>query len=73
MESKRLIERVTMLIAQGEEVLSTQRRDSYREFVDSGKFTGFRSASLSFINMIYGTNSSYYKEFDRLVNYEYPK
>ena len=39
----------------------------YGEWVDEGKFRGFRSAVLSFIERVYGVEHSHYKEFYRRV------
>jgi len=36
--------------------------------VDGAEIKGFRSASLSFIDRIYGANHTYFKEFDNNTN-----
>ena len=40
--------------------------------VDNGKFRGFRSASLSFLERIFGASQTYYKEFIEHVTINWP-
>lgn len=51
-------------------MLKTQHSDSQGIyiFVDSGKMRGFRAASLSFIELLYSPNHSYYKEFNKVTD-----
>jgi hypothetical protein len=64
MNTSDLIKRVDQLIEQGKAVLASKREKvpSY-PFVDSGKFPGFRSGALSFVERVYGTQHSHYNEF----------
>ncbi len=70
MDLKDLSIRVSQLIDMGQQVLSTRHRiqDDSREWVDTGKMKGFRSASLSFIERLYNKAHSYYVEFFTVVN-----
>ncbi|HDH27868.1 MAG TPA: hypothetical protein ENH13_01900 [Euryarchaeota archaeon] len=54
----------------GQQVLSTRHRIQHdtREWVDTGKMKGFRSASLSFIERLYDKGHSYYIEFFTSIN-----
>lgn len=66
MNTSDLIKRVDQLIEQGEAVLATRVRQPHSgESVDFGKWVGFRSAALSFIERAYGPAQSHYKEFNR--------
>ena len=65
MQPKDLSKRVVQLIEQAEKVLATKKTSQYlADFVDSGAMAGLRASTLSFIAMTYGTNHSYYSEFD---------
>ncbi|MBN1362553.1 MAG: hypothetical protein JW993_18290 [Sedimentisphaerales bacterium] len=82
MMKERLLERVDELIAMGNAVLKTRRRDTYDggwdpfsgqttrrtgpEHVDDGKMTEFRTASLSFIRQVYDEQHPHFKEFYRI-------
>ena len=69
MKKEELIARIEHLIQQGKEVLATtQYIELYGTFVNSGKQMGFRTASLSFIKLLYGENHIYYNDFDKRVN-----
>lgn len=58
-----LVKRVDQLITMGQEVLATRRHmDWGGDFIDSGLMGGFRSASLSFIERIYGSNHPHFSE-----------
>ncbi|WP_077531137.1 hypothetical protein [Vreelandella utahensis] len=58
-----LVNRVDELLAMGKEVLTTRRRSDFGgEFVDSGLMSGFRSASLSFVERIYGSTHPHFSE-----------
>lgn len=68
MNVNNLTTRVDQLIELGNNVLKTTRVDrSSTEWVDLGKMKGFRAAALSFIEMLYGTAHSYYKELDKVT------
>ena len=68
-----LIRRVNQLLEMGQKVLSTRRRDEYIEWVDSGAIKGFRSASLSFIERVYGPEHTHYKEFSSSTEGYHPE
>ena len=70
MTRDRLLSRVDELLQQGKAVLATHQTssDGYGEWVDAGKIKGFRAAALSFIERIYGTKHSHYREFDKVVD-----
>lgn len=58
-----LVKRVDQLIIMGQEVLATRRHmDWGGDFIDSGLMGGFRSASLSFIERIYGSSHPHFSE-----------
>ncbi|SFJ15191.1 hypothetical protein SAMN05216206_3546 [Pseudomonas guineae] len=63
MQPKDLPKRVAQLIEQSERVLATNNQYN-SNYVDSGAMTGLRASSLSFIGMTFGTNHSYYSEFN---------
>ena len=65
----RLLKRLDQVRKLGEVALGTRRTTSgWGEFVDSDKTTGFKSASLSFIERIYGKDHSYYTSFNSSVD-----
>lgn len=62
----RLIARVEELIEMGESVVATAHGDGHgASWVDTGPMQGFRSATLSFIERVYGASHSHYKEFSK--------
>lgn len=65
MTTEDILKRVDELIELGNTVLSTRRNRSpgLLPSVNNGKFRGFRSASLSFLERIFGAHQTYYKEF----------
>lgn len=67
MKDSVLSERISYLVKLSENLLKTERYSdiSCQSWVDSGKNTGLRTASLSFISATYGKNHPYYAEFDR--------
>jgi len=68
-----LIRRVDQLISQGETVLQTRRSvGPHHVIVDSGKMAGFRSASLSFIERIYGKDHPHFTEYKNSADGHYP-
>jgi len=69
---EKLLGRLAKVISMGEETLRTRTRGDIGEYVDSGKMHGFRSASLSFIQRVYGKDHSYYDTFVRFVDGYYP-
>ncbi len=64
MTTEDILKRIDELIGLGKAVLATKHASGYSERVDNGKFRGFRSASLSFLERIFGARHTYYKEFD---------
>jgi len=58
-----ILKRIDELIGLGNEALSTEKDEGFGSFVNNGKFRGFRSASLSFLENIFGPHQTYYKEF----------
>ncbi len=61
-----LVTRVDELLALGANVLATRRStggERFRtEYVDSAAMTGFRSASLSFVDRVYGASSPHFQQ-----------
>ena len=73
MKVDELINRVDQLLEMGQKVLATRRRDDYMEWVDSGAIKGFRSASLSFIERVYGPEHTHYREFSSNTDGYHPE
>ncbi|MEL4249473.1 hypothetical protein AAEH72_00410 [Shewanella xiamenensis] len=72
MKLKDLSLRIKQLLEQSLSVLATKKHSQYSGyFVDSGALAGLRSASLSFIAMVYGKSHSHYSEFDAATAEEY--
>ena len=74
MTTEEILKRIDELIGLGNAVLATifatgKQRTAY---VNNGKFRGFRSASLSFLECIFGARHTYYKEFTEHVNKPMP-
>ncbi len=67
MEKGKLIQRVDELIELAEKVLATKLKGMGVIPVDHGQFHGFRSAALSFIGNLYGTDHIFYTDFITLV------
>ena len=74
MSKERLLKRIEQLLQQGQEVLATRHasRNSSAMVVDLAKMKGFRSASLSFIERVYGLTHTHYQEFDKITKESYP-
>ena len=66
MKKDDLIKRIDQLLIQGQNVLSTKEYSS--DFVKMGLQMGFRTASLSFIENVYGDSHTYFNEFYEHVN-----
>ena len=62
MKADDLVNRVDELLTMGEEVLASRRRSDFGEFIDSGLMSGFRSASLSFVERVYGSTHPHFSE-----------
>lgn len=72
MPSDKLIEIVDQLIAKGEAVKASSRYvEMFGDAVNQGMFSGFRSASLSFIADNYGTSHPFYSEFNERTKTNY--
>lgn len=64
--------RVIELIEMADSVLETCYEDGYSNKVSSEKFYGFKTASLSFIKNLYGTEHPFYSEFEKNVRSNHP-
>ncbi len=58
---EKILNRFDELITQGNAVLSTKQNSSFGSYVNSGKFIGFCSGSLSFLEKLFGSNHTYCK------------
>ena len=72
MTTKDILKRIDELIGLGNATQATKFERSYVTYVNNGKFRGFRSASLSFLERIFGARHTYYKEFTEHVNKPMP-
>jgi hypothetical protein len=72
MKSEDLVKRVDELIEMGSKALSTRNYKYDIESLDSGAIKGFRAASLSFIDRVYGSNHPHFKEFQENTKDYYP-
>ncbi|MDD5703514.1 MAG: hypothetical protein PHU23_15875 [Dehalococcoidales bacterium] len=75
MNTNNLAGRADQLIELGQGVLKTTHclSGESREWIDTGKIKGFRAASLSFIEMLYSREHSYYIEFDKVTDGYHPE
>ncbi len=70
---EKLLNRLEQLENLGKATLATVSSDGYGgRYVDSGKANGFKAASLSFIERVYGKDHSYYDSFNTSVDGYYP-
>lgn len=72
MNNDDLQSRVEELISKGESVLSTETKSSGRSFVDLVSFYEFRSASISFILKLFGSEHPYFIDFSVKVENAQP-
>jgi uncharacterized protein YutE (UPF0331/DUF86 family) len=74
MTTEDILKRIDELIGLGNAVLATKTPETKfsSSHVDDGKFRGFRSASLSFMERIFGASQTYYKEFIEHVTNNWP-
>ena len=74
MMTEDILKRIDELIGLGNAVLATKIPETQYSSasVDRGKFRGFRSASLSFLENIFGAQQTYYKEFNEHVKGDWP-
>lgn len=69
MDKKELLKRTDHLLSLGQSTLATRQRSTRgTDYVDSGKYIGFRTSSLSFIKSLYGESHIYYKDFEDTVS-----
>lgn len=77
MKTSDLVRRINELITQGSAVLATRHRQGgdgdfiNPEYVNAGDMKGFRAASLSFIQSIYGQQHPHFTEFDKNTNHTF--
>ena len=70
---EKLLNRLEQVENLGRAALAAISSDSFGvEYVDTGKANGFKVASLSFIERVYGKDHPYYEGFDASVNATYP-
>jgi len=67
MQVNDLVRRVDELLAMGQAILASRRRSDWGEYVDSGLMSGFRSASLSFVDRVYGSNHPHFSEINEMA------
>jgi hypothetical protein len=67
MKLEQLSQRAEELILQADALLATQHPSDFGDWVDGEQLAGFRSASLSFIERVFGREHPYFSEFDRGV------
>jgi hypothetical protein len=67
MRLENLINRADELIVLVQSALANLREGGFGPAVTPEAFTNLRAASLSFIELVYGRDHSYYKEFDKKV------
>lgn len=73
MTTEDILKRIDELIGLGNAVLATEwSPEGGYPRVNDGKFRGFRSASLSFLENIFGAHQTYYKEFIENVKGDWP-
>jgi hypothetical protein len=72
MTTEKLLQRVDELIEMGNAVVRTRHRTHLGEQVDGGSMRGFRSASLSFVQRVYGEQHPHYKELSATTDQSYP-
>jgi len=66
---EKLLNRLEQVENLGKAVLATTKSSEYGgRYVDSGKANGFKAASLSFIERVYGKDHSYYDSFNTSVD-----
>jgi len=72
--TEEILKRIDELIGLGNAVLATTKPETQYEssHVNNGEFRGFRSASLSFLERIFGASQTYYKEFIEHVTNDWP-
>jgi len=63
--------RADQLIALGQQVVATRKRNEYSESVDGALMKGFRAAALSFIDRVYGREHPHFAEFQSSTDNSY--
>jgi hypothetical protein len=71
MKSLELIKRLDYVLNQGNEALALKDRGNFRYYVPTAYWSSFRAAGLSFIESIYGKESTYYNLFAKDVDESY--
>ena len=70
---EKLLNRLEQVGNLGRATLAAQSSDGFGGVsVDSGKANGFKAASLSFIERVYGKDHSYYESFNKSVSDYHP-
>src|SRR6266446_665706 len=68
MKLEDLLKRVDELIRLGEQALAAKKYNELAgHFVEAGRYSEFRAASLSFVMRTFGVDSPHYKEFESSV------
>jgi hypothetical protein len=67
-----LVRRADELLQEGQKVLASAQSGDFGAWVNNGLMAGYRSACLSFIEMVYGTSHSHYKHFEKIVTQSTP-
>ncbi len=67
MKLEDLNKRINELITLADQVMGTQRSTDWGSVVSSEKFYHFRTATLSFLRNVFGTDHPFYSEFDSKV------
>ena len=69
---EKLLNRLEQVENLGRATLATRSSGDWGEYIDSGKANGFKAASLSFIEKVYGKDHSYYEGFNTSVDGYHP-
>lgn len=72
MKLEDFVARADQLIALADAVLASEYASYGSSYVDKTRFSGFRSASLSFLKNVFGPDHPYYNDFETRVRSSYP-
>ena len=64
--------KIIALIKMGEKVIDTTTEGHQKQYIAEKKFHDFRISSLSFLTVVFGTTSPFYKEFAKEVTHPTP-
>lgn len=64
--------KIIALIKMGEKVIDTTTEGHQKQYIAEKKFHDFRISSLSFLTVVFGTTSPFYKEFEKEVTHPTP-